>query len=419
MLNMVRRYVIPATLFAGMLLVTFTCAPNYRWQESFLSDPYGADFLQEWVGGRMVLMGHARDVYDFESFRAWQHDRALIGFDWDEQRYYPPVYPPLHYAVFAILAWIPYRWCAMLWVAFLWGLVFLNAIWIAAIARHETRGADPRASHWQNTSFFGWFAILLFPVVPLSVMLGQKSLIWLAILCGMVRLLQTERPTKAGIVFALLSLKPTLFFLLPLVMARRGSWRFVGGCVAGMTCMWGLSLLLLPWSMWQGYLATLSQAVQYGTQGGYRPDWSCSVWSIAKAWPADWRIWVAGLVCTPLAGYVVLGLFRRGGASLDPRTLFLTLAATMLLSPHAYHYDLCILLLPVGWMVGLRPRFAIATYTALAFGLASSSMFYAVVPIPLLVILLWCCAAAWIAGPDSWRARVDKEPAPSLDIAMS
>jgi hypothetical protein len=418
MSNPFRGKTIALCAFVGIVITTLACAPNYRWQEALADVPYGADFLQEWVAGRMILSGQAGNVYNAEAFQRWQHDPEVIGFEWNDQRYFPPVYPPLHYLLFTPFAWIPYRWAAMLWGAMLWGLVFLNAKWIASIARHDTAVAEAPTSLQRLVSDWGWLAVVLFPVVPISVMFGQKSLFWLAILCWTFRRLQLKQPVRAGLIFALLSLKPTLFFLIPCMMVCRGQWRFVAGCTLGIIGLWGLAGLLLPGTMWQSYCSTLVQATTYGTQGGYRTDWSCNIWSLARIGPSGWQAWIASLLCFPMAAWALLETIRLRCGPLDPRFIFLTLCSTMLIAPHAYHYDVCIILLPIGWMAAIRTRFAIATYGVLAFGLASVSMLYSLVPIPILPLVLWGCAMAWI-----WDARLSwgrwSQPQPEREYATA
>ena len=389
-------YVMAAVVFASILAITFAWAPNYRWSESMSDQPYGADFLQEWVGGRLIIAGRAGDLYDGHAFREWQHDRDLVGFEWNPARFFPAVYPPLHYALFASLAWIPYRWAALVWVSILWGLVFINAYGIAAIFRHEAKLSGWRPSTLRCSSSCAWILLILFPAVPIAVMFGQKSLVWVAILCWTCRLLQLGKPATAGLVFALISLKPTLFFFLPCVMARYTNWRFVAGCAVGATVMWGLALVLLPWSMWQGFLETVSASAQYGTQGGYRNDWSCSIWSIAKSMPDGWQPWVFFGVCIPMALFVLAGAMRGGGIASNPNKLFVTLAATMLVAPHAYHYDLCILMVPLGWVAARDLHLAASTYAALSFAIALSPALYPLMPVPWLAIVLWGCAAVWV-----------------------
>ena len=46
------------------------------------------------------------------------------------------------------------------------------------------------------------------------------------------------------------------------------------------------------------------------------------------------------------------------------------LATTLLISPHTYHYDLCVLLLPILWLVATSPKCGIAYYGMLAVVLA-------------------------------------------------
>ena len=69
----------PSIRLPLVVLVSITCvylffAPNYEWNLEETGTAYGADFLQEWVGARMVLTGHVSELYDVDVFRAWQYD---------------------------------------------------------------------------------------------------------------------------------------------------------------------------------------------------------------------------------------------------------------------------------------------------------------------------------------------------------
>ena len=113
-------------------------APNYDWSEQSSDTPYGADFLQEWVGARMVLSGNVSQLYDVDMFRAWQHDPSIVGFEWSSDQYFPPVYPPPHYVLFSPLACIPYRWAALVWLASLIVAAFWSAKQIVEIAMQQS-----------------------------------------------------------------------------------------------------------------------------------------------------------------------------------------------------------------------------------------------------------------------------------------
>jgi hypothetical protein len=99
--------------------------------------------------------------------------------------------------------------------------------------------------------------------------------------------------------------------------------------------------------------------------------------------------WVKQSVCVILALYCLFACFeRRNSDVLSPENLLMTLAATFLLSPHAYSYDLCLFLLPVFWIYSQRPRAGFTYYALLVFAVATSGKVLESLGLPILPILL-------------------------------
>lgn len=336
----------------------------------------------------MILDGQAAELFDGRTFQACQHNSKTLGFEWDTDRYYPAVYPPMHYALFAPLAALPYRIATMLWIAVLWAAVFVSAYLIALLCEHE-RGIGQRETAsqglWQR---YLWIAIVLFPSVHISVLFGQKSALWLLIACVTCYLLQRNRQATAGLIFGLLSLKPTLFFLLPLLMVRHGRWRFVAGTGISVACVWGLALVSLPWSMWTSYFATLQNATSYGAASGYRVDWACNLFAIANALPVDWITWGKTALCVPLFLYVLLCVFQTEIEGICPELILIAFLGTFLISPHAYHYDLSILILPVLWISVRQPQRGVIYFALLSIAIAVSSQVMETLRVPVIAIVL-------------------------------
>ena len=113
-----RPFWISLAVYVSLGIVYLLFAPNFDWQTQRGDDVYGADFLQEWVGARLILDGRADELYS-PKFSDWQHNAELIGFEWDKSQFYPAVYPPPHYLLFTPLALIPYRWAAIVWLIML------------------------------------------------------------------------------------------------------------------------------------------------------------------------------------------------------------------------------------------------------------------------------------------------------------
>jgi hypothetical protein len=370
------------------IAITIVLSPNYRWSEQEVDHPYGSDFLQEWIGGRMLLTGHGGELYNVQQFAAWQHAPENIGFRWNEERFYPPVYPPIHYALFAPWSLLPYRWAVLLWMGLLWVVAFISVGMIAVIGREETASQADSDSTWHRWLPFLWIPLVLFPPVLLSIQLGQKSLLWLLILCITYRLLRRRSDWKAGVVFGLMSLKPTLFFLLPLFMLRHGRWRFCAGAGITVGLLWGAGFLLLPNSMWRGYWATLHQVTHYASHVGYRSDWACNVLSLADGFRPDWVAWGKLAICAPLALYVVLCVFQPPQQEVSLMGLLSVCLGTFLLAPHAYQYDLTLLLLPILGLSLQSVRPSWSRYAVLAICITLAATLWDAYHIPILPVAL-------------------------------
>jgi hypothetical protein len=365
-------------------------APNYQWVEETDRAAYGADFLQEWVGARMVVTGHAAQLYDVAVFRQWQYNPQVVGFAWHTDQYFPPVYPPPHYVLFSPFAMIPYRWATIVWLVMLIGFAFMSARCIGDIAQHWALQAQPLSSlRTKFKSQYVWLGLLLFPSLLFSITLGQKSPLWLLIACGTWRLLLGRRDWSAGMVFGLLSIKPTLFFLLPLVMVRYGRWRFLGGALTSMLVIWGGTACIVPMTTWMDFAKNLTLVGSYAENGGYRMEWSCNLMTLAYCLPGGWTMLGKLGICVPLLIYVLFcAIADKSHAWNSPEKALLVFTATLLASPHTYHYDLCLLLLPILWIAVTNTRHGVAYYAVLAIGVSVSHDILDWGQIPILPILL-------------------------------
>lgn len=393
--------------YAALILVTMACAPNYRWSDRSTDHPYGSDFLQEWVGARVILTGHSDSLYQVDRFCALQHDASVTGFTWESVESFPPVYPPMHYALFVPFACIPYRYAAIFWMCLLWGTVFVCAELITRIVRFDLTDEQRNDPRWARGLNALWIAVLLFPAVPLSVMFGQKSLLWLMIVCVTCRLLQQRRDTMAGLVFSLLALKPTLFFFLPWLMLRYGNRRFVLGAAFGCLLIWGSAFAFFPMSTWQGYAETVLHASDYTSNPGYRIDWSCHLMSLVTGLPLAMQSWGKLAVVLPLAIYVLLCVLQPRDPGVGPDLILRGLLGTFLLSPHSYHYDLCLFLVPILWSLVTNVRQCVLAYMLLAFVLSLSTPLANMVPVPWIAITLlgWASYERLRAQGSRWGWR--------------
>ena len=377
-------------VFASIACTFLFLSPNYEWQTEVSDAAYGADFMQEWVGARMLLTGHASELYDVDTFRAWQYDPKIVGFAWKTDQYFPPVYPPPHYVLFTPFACLTYRWAVVLWLVILIGAAFLSSKLIADISNHSATKLDvDNADATRAKSKYLWIGLILFPSLLFSISLGQKSVCWLLLACMTWRLLQCHRDYAAGMVFGILSIKPTLFFLIPLVMLRNGRWRFFAGASISVCTIWGATACIVPVETWMAFANVLGTAGNYAENIGYRLDWSCNLMTMAYSLPVELTQWCKWAICVPLSIYLLYCVFEDWRYAVgSPEKALMLLGSTILISPHTYHYDLCVLLLPILWLIVTDTKRGIACFALLAIGVTVASDVQDYFHIPIVPILL-------------------------------
>src|SRR5437763_1206370 len=177
----------------------------------------GRDFVATWAGAKAALSGDPGQYFGYDAYNALL--RGLFGEN------YPPhiwSYPP-HLLLFTWpLAVMPYMTAYVLYCAL--GLI----LYVAVVSDGERR--------WDHITL-----LALAPAVTLNVWTGQNGFLTTALLIG--GLLQLDRrPVLAGVLFGLLSIKPQLGFLLPVMLVLTGRWRVVAAAaitivlLAALTC---------------------------------------------------------------------------------------------------------------------------------------------------------------------------------------
>jgi len=405
-------------LYALLLLVS----PNYRWNSDKGDSPYGSDFLQDWTAANMIVHQQAALLYDTATFDAWQHAPERVGFTWDSSAYYPTVYPPPYYWLLGPLGWIDYRWAVVIWL----GMLLACLIATVAVVEGTLRYTACRSTLAETDAGSTWFwpAMLLCPPLLLSLTMGQKGAVWLLIYGATWSLLRRNHPWSAGLVFGLLSVKPTLFFFLPLWMLYQRQWKFVAATSLSWGCLWLAAATHLPTNVWADFWEVASGAANYHQHGGYQLNWSCNLLVLTSGLPSQWLpAWVG----YALIGILVLFTLLRTGRSqsspesssgllADGRQLAGVLLATCLLSPHFYAYDLVVLLLPARLLWKEQPKLAAILLGTVCLGMWGSQLCYDTVGLPWMPVLLLGALyslSTVTPGQSSVLNGVSGNPAPS------
>ena len=187
----------------------------------------------------------------------------MTGFEWDEKKYFPPVYPPFWYAAVSPLSHLNYETAVHIWAA-LMTCCLIGALLLI----YRFTGAP---------LFLLPLFCLCTPVIH-SISSGQKGTLLLLIFTGSFVLLKKLQPAKSGVVFALSLFKPYLGVCVGLLMLVRGNWRWVVSTLLTVAAIVALSWLTMP-QLCKDYIDVCLGFGDYVQSGGYDLAKSYSLWS--------------------------------------------------------------------------------------------------------------------------------------------
>ena len=284
------------------------------------------DFVLPWAASSLALSGHPQDVYVQD--KQWAAEKVAAHNPDVGYTYWS--YPPTFLVVALPTALLPYRWSLLVWLAatltayclVIWAIVpDADALWIA----------------------------LAFPGTALNALAGQNGFLTTA-LFGAGLLLLRRKPLRAGVMFGLLTFKPQLGLLVPLVLIATRRWRAIAAAAFTTVAFAAISLMLFGVQTWAAFLHSLPESsrqlnnAQMGwgkiqsVYGGLRllgfgsgPAYSIQV--------------IVALVSAAIAVIV----WRAHRVTFDIKAAVLV-TATLLVTPYVADYDFVLLALPIAWM---------------------------------------------------------------------
>jgi alpha-1,2-mannosyltransferase len=289
----------------------------------------GRDFVATWAGAKAALTGDPGQYFGYEAYNALL--RGLFGENYPSHIW---SYPP-HLLLFTWpLAFLPYMAAYVLYCA-------LGLILYVAVVTDGERRLDHIA------------LLALAPAVTLNIWTGQNGFLTTVLLIG--GLIQLDRrPVLAGVLFGLLSIKPQLGFLLPVMLVLTGRWRVIAAAAATIVVLAALTSLAFGTKVWTDYLylamPTQSRAITEGS-GFFVANMPTAFMNmrLIGMLPAITYALQAAISAATLAATV--WVFWR------PRDPVLSMAffvsATFLFTPYAFNYDM----VAFGWvMIRLMER---------------------------------------------------------------
>ena len=318
-----KKMAVAATVFAvvfeaGYLL---TSSPPYDW----LGYLIGRDFVNTWMGARSTFAGGPAPWFDFDTYNA-----ALAARFYPEFPHHNWSYPPHLLLMTWPLGFLPYLsgyfvWCALGMAVYL----------LAASDGGRRRGR--------------LFMLAVAPAAWLNIFAGQNGFVTSALMiAGLAQL--GRRPVVSGICFGLLSIKPQLGLLLPLMLVLTGQWRAILAAASTVAALVVTTGLLFGFEIWPEYVRQVlpvQSAILAEGQGIFTIMMPTVFMNARIAHlPLDIAWALQGAVSLAAVAAVAWTYWRRRDPVLSV-ALFVT--ASFLVTPYAFNYDMVVF----GWVIAL------------------------------------------------------------------
>jgi hypothetical protein len=189
--------------------------------------------------------------------------------------------------------------------------------------------------------------LALAPAAIVNIWCGQNGFIIAALLVG--GLLQLDRrPVLAGILFGVLSIKPQLGVLLPVMLALTGRWRAISAAAVTTLALVGLAGLVFGPGVWGAYIndAMPTQAKVFLRDYEHFMVHMPTVFMNARVAGFPLRLAFALQAAVSAAAVIafVWAFWKRRDPVLST-SLFVT--ATFVVTPYAFNYDMVVF----GWVI--------------------------------------------------------------------
>ncbi len=315
--------------FAALLLVKYPSGADDR------GNALMPDFIVFWSASHIALTGEPVDAYDFASIA--KAERIAMPVLKGQARW---LYPPTFYLLLLPLALLPYFYSYLLFSG------TTLAAYVVVVRRIcASQGL---------TDAVGWWPLLGFPAVFLNVYKGQNGLLTAALM-GTALLLLRSRPVLAGALIGLLTIKPHLGLLLPVVLICGRHWRALFSATLTALAFTALSLAVLGADTLGAFFSSVREFAPWAAGDVLLQRENPTFFAFFHLLGLSSTASVAfhGVVAVAVAWAVAWIWLRCVDFSL--RAAALT-AGTMLVSPYLLDYDLAWLALAIAWFSGYAMR---------------------------------------------------------------
>jgi alpha-1,2-mannosyltransferase len=276
----------------------------------------GHDFLNAWTGGQLTAHGRVAEIYSSGYMTAVDQ---LVGHTLSVHAF---SYPPTALLFLWPLGFIGYLPAFLLWV------LATGTAFVVAARPHLARAGLP-----------AWIAVFL-PASLINVWAGHYGFVFSALLLAAFSSLE-KRPFLAGWLIALLTFKPHMGVLIPLVLLVRGAWKAIIAAVAGTATLVAASLLFFGLEPWRTYLVATTSLQAHLLIKQHAFFFAMMPTTYAGFWVAFGNMPMAIAAQCMSAGVAIFIVVRAALKRIPTFELgLLSATATFLVLPYAFNYDM-------------------------------------------------------------------------------
>ncbi len=318
----------------------------------------GHDFLPFYTAGSFARTGMPDLLYDLPTVKAVEHEIADNNGLEIGKSFGPFWNPPFYAWTFATLSALPYRQALLLWT-----LINVAAILTAVLLM---RRFFPAGCDWRTTTLVPMLLLVSMPFIQ-AISHGQNTFTSLMLVVMIATAWRERRPISAGIVCGLLMYKPQLAVVLMIVMTLDLGWRVMLAMCSTGAILLMITGLTLPGAI-DDYINKLPLNLHFmQIENAY-------LWERHVTFKAFWRLLLQGraagdtsvlvnMLTLTCSAAVACGLLVASWRLKRPmigsdawsdlsqglrrdRLIAATIAATPLLMPFYFDYDLLLLAVP-------------------------------------------------------------------------
>jgi hypothetical protein len=349
----------------------------------------GRDYVNLWIGAQLALTGDPAPWFGLDHYRLLLAER--FGPDYPLHIW---SYPP-HLLLFTWpMAFLPYMTGYWLYCA-------LGLVLYVFVATEGRPSFDEKL-----------VLLVVSPAVILNVWTGQNGFLVAAILIGGLTMLD-RRPILAGVLFGILSIKPQLGILLPLVLALQGRWRTIVAAATTIAVLVAAASAIFGPGIWTAYWYDAMPTQTKVVLSGFVHYMVHMPTVFMNANIAGLSLGAASAVQTSVSAATLAAVtwtfWRRRDRDLSNAFL---VTAIFTVTPYAFNYDMVVF----GWvMIKLmdRPDNEPLDYHLM---LAVWAVPFLTVPLGLLDVPVSCLPILVFGARLLWRLR--KEAAPTGKTAF-